>query len=328
MKWSKLSFKMNLESKQFLEKFEQVKVLVVGDLMLDRYWWGNVTRISPEAPVPVVSLQKTTSVVGGAANVAANIQGLGATPYVVGIIGDDDEGKILKETLADSDISAEFLFSVKDRPTTVKTRIVAQHQQIVRIDQESDQRLSAADEEQVWSIINNLLLDADIVIISDYNKGLLSETLVQRLITKANKENKKVLVDPKGKNYQKYKNATLLTPNKKEALEAADKDTVTDAGQKLLTELSLKALLVTQGEDGMTIFEKENKETHLEAMARHVYDVTGAGDTVIATLAVALGAGCDLVTGAKIANAAAGFVVEEVGTTTISFEKLSEAVLF
>lgn len=318
---------MSLDLKQVLEKFAEVKVLVIGDVMLDRYWWGSVTRISPEAPVPVVNLQKTTNVVGGAANVAANIRGLGATPYLFGITGDDGDSEILRNTLEDLDISSENLFVVNNRPTTVKTRIVAHQQQIVRIDQESKQNLNNADEERIWKKVQNTLPQIDIVLISDYHKGFLSENLLLRLITQANSLGIKTLVDPKGKNYQKYKGATLLTPNKKEALEASGSGSVKDAGEILLSELNLDSILITQGEDGMTIFERGKDNTHLESLARHVYDVTGAGDTVIGTLATVLGTGSDLVMAARVANVAAGFVVEEVGTTSITFERLSRAIV-
>lgn len=313
---------MSLEIENLLETFKQVKVLVVGDVMLDRYWWGSVTRISPEAPVPVVNLQKTTNAIGGAGNVAANIKGLNAIPYLVGIIGNDEDGNLLKKSLEKANISSEYLFTVDDRPTIVKTRIIAQQQQIARIDQEKVSNLDNEDEKKLWEKLSVLLEEVDIVVVSDYNKGLLSDNFLLRLITLVKNLNKKILVDPKGKDYQKYKNATLLTPNRKEALEASNRDNVIQAGNKLLTELSLESLLITQGEDGMTIFQNGEENIHLEALARHVYDVTGAGDTVIATLAVALGAGNDLVNSAKLANIAAGFVVEELGTTVITSEKL------
>lgn len=317
---------MSLELTKVLENFSKVKVLVVGDVMLDRYWWGSVTRISPEAPVPVVNLEKESLLAGGAANVAANIKGLGATPYLVGIIGDDEAGKLLKKTVEGLNITSEFLFTVETRPTTLKTRIVAHQQQVARIDQENIYPLSNKEEESLWGIIKLIVHEIDVVIISDYNKGLLSENLLQRLITLTKKENKPILVDPKGKDYQKYRNATILTPNRKEALESSQQAIVVQAGETLLSELELEALIITQGEDGMTIFEKGKAPIHLEALARHVYDVTGAGDTVIGTLAVGLGASTDLVTAAKIANIAAGFVVEEVGTTVITYEKLSQGI--
>ena len=283
-----------------------------------------MTRISPEAPVPIVNLERETFIVGGAANVAANVKGLGATPYLVGIIGDDLNGEVFGDSLKNLEISDEYLIKISKRPTTVKTRIIAQHQQISRIDCESTENLSVADEEIVWQRCAGLIDQVDVVIISDYLKGLLSDKLLSRLITSANSNGKKILIDPKGKNYQKYENATLLTPNRKEALEASGKSEVEEAGKWLLANIGLESLLITQGEDGMTVFEKKKSAIRLEAVARHVYDVTGAGDTVIATLGVALAAGGDLNTSAKIANFAAGCVVEEVGTTSIVFSRLEK----
>lgn len=314
---------MNLEIENILAKFSKVKVLVIGDVMLDRYWWGSMTRISPEAPVPIVNLERETFVVGGAANVAANIKGLGAIPYLVGIIGEDQNGDVLKETLESVNIKANSLVNIPKRPTTVKTRIIAHQQQIGRIDQESTQTLLPDEEEIVWQKCLDLINEVDIVVVSDYLKGLLSETFLVRLIRTSNLSGKKILIDPKGKDYQKYKNATLLTPNRKEAFKASKKSDVKAAGEILISDLALEFLLITEGEEGMTIFEKNIQPYKLNAMARHVYDVTGAGDTVIASLAVALAAGCDLRKAAEIANIAAGCVVEEVGTTSINFERLS-----
>jgi rfaE bifunctional protein kinase chain/domain len=315
---------MSLAIRQILQNFPKIKVLVVGDVMLDRYWWGSMTRISPEAPVPIVNLERESYLAGGAANVAANIKGLGAVPYLVGIIGDDIEGKILADSLEAQGISAKNLVKISPRPTTVKTRIVAHHQQISRIDREEINNLSVSEEEVVWQKCLELVDGVDIIIISDYLKGLLSENLLSRLITTADLSDKRILIDPKGKNYGKYKNATLLTPNRKEAFEASGKSEIKQAGQWLIDKLSLESLLITEGEDGMTIFEEKKKPLRLAAMARHVYDVTGAGDTVIATLAVALAAGMELPEAARIANSAAGCVVEEVGTTCINLERLIE----
>lgn len=318
---------MNLKVDEFLDKFHQIKVLVIGDVMLDRYWWGSVTRISPEAPVPVVNLESESVIVGGAANVATNIKGLGATPYLVGIIGDDADGEILCETLKSISVNPDYLIKVQNRPTTVKTRIVAHQQQIVRVDQEVTLTIDNNLELICWDQISRLIGETDIIIISDYAKGFLTENLLMRLITKAQLSNKQILVDPKGKTYQKYKSSTLLTPNRKEAIEASNISDVLKAGEFLLKNFELESLLITQGEDGMTIFEKGKPPNHLEALARHVYDVTGAGDTVIATLGVSLASGLDLNRSAQIANIAAGCVVEEVGTTAIKIERLKKEII-
>ncbi len=314
-----------------LENFSKVKVLVVGDVMLDRYWWGSVNRISPEAPVPVVHLRETSLVAGGAANVAVNIAGLTAEPFLVGMIGDDIESELLPALLKESKISADYLIKLPNRQTTVKTRVVAHSQQVVRIDQESKINLTASEEEDIWAKISGLIKIVDLVIVSDYNKGFIKESLLKRLITTAAENNKFVLVDPKGKNYNKYYGATILTPNLKEIAEACGMDEtepniIEQAGKKLLSNLNLEALLITQGEEGMTLLEKYKKPIHLTAKARKVYDVTGAGDTVIATLAVAIGAGLSLAESSNAANIAAGIVVEQVGTSAINFDDLMNSI--
>jgi D-beta-D-heptose 7-phosphate kinase/D-beta-D-heptose 1-phosphate adenosyltransferase len=315
---------------QFLDKFSKIKVLVVGDVMLDRYWWGDVDRISPEAPVPVVRLSKTTIIAGGAANVAANVAGLGAQPFLVGIVGNDEEAKLFPKVLKDSMVSAEFLVELAGRPTTVKTRVVAHSQQIVRLDQETNSPISVDEEASVWKKLEGLIDRVDIVIVSDYAKGLLTESLLKRIISAGNEKNIQVLVDPKGKNYAKYKGATLLTPNKKEAAEACQLEEtgnglIFSAGKKLMSDIETEAILITQGEDGLTLFEKDDEPIHLDAIARDVYDVTGAGDTFIATLAVAMGAGTTLVNAAELANFAAGVVVEQIGTTAIKLNDLQKS---
>jgi D-beta-D-heptose 7-phosphate kinase/D-beta-D-heptose 1-phosphate adenosyltransferase len=311
------------------QEFSKVKVLVVGDVMLDRYLWGEVTRISPEAPVPVVSLKKTDLIAGGAANVAANIAGLGARAYLVGVVGNDAEGNLLPGVLADSGVSGEHLIKINDRPTTVKTRIVAHNQQIARIDQETTIGLTEREIERIWRKIYKLLNEVSVVLVSDYNKGLVSEKLILRLIKKAKLKGKLILIDPKGKDYSKYSGATMVTPNKFEVAQVCGLDgdfeqRIEWAGLSLLSKLNLKALLITRGENGMTLFETDKSPLTLKTLARHVYDVTGAGDTVIATVAVMLGAGADFSQAAEIANAAAGLVVEEIGTTVIKIEQLKK----
>jgi len=313
------------------ENFSKVKVLIVGDIMLDRYWWGSVSRISPEAPVPVVTLDKTSLLPGGAANVAANIAGLGAKPYLVGVVGEDREAKIFYEVLREANISSSYLVPLKYRQTTVKTRIVAHNQHVVRIDQESTRVLSKEEEQVIFKKIETIIDEVNIVIISDYAKGLITEKLAERLITKAVSLQKKILVDPKGKNYSKYRGATLLTPNQKEAIQATNLDddeenSIEKSGNILLESLSVEALLITRGEKGMTLFQKNKEIAHMKAFARKVYDVTGAGDTVIAVLAVMLASGADFKEAARIANISAGLVVEQIGTTAISLENLRNII--
>lgn len=312
---------------KFIKNFSQVKILVLGDLMLDRYWWGNVSRISPEAPVPVVHLTKSTFAAGGAANVAANIAGLDAIPYLIGFVGQDEEANNFSKILKQSNVSDTYLIRSKKRSTIVKTRVIAHSQQIVRIDQETVKALDELEEQLVIDTVIKVIDEVDLVLISDYAKGLLTEKVLKETIGFARKRNKKVLVDPKGKNYLKYKGATLLTPNKKEALEASKLDEtalqwVKSAGEKLISEVELESILITQGEEGMTLFNKDGSFKHLQALAREIYDVTGAGDTVIATLAVAIAAKENLESAAEIANIAAGIVVEQVGTTVIKSSDL------
>lgn len=315
---------------KILDNFADVKVLVVGDVMLDRYWWGRVGRISPEAPVPVVSLERTSLIAGGAANVAANVAGLGAKPFLFGITGKDEGAKLLPEVLQKSNISAFELFPIKDRKTTVKTRIVAHNQQVVRLDQETSTPLNSRETASLLKKIEAAFDLIDVVILSDYAKGFLTDELIKRLISQGKKNGKIVLIDPKGKDYSKYSGATILTPNQREAADACGledncSNLVELTGEMLLERLGLKALLITQGEKGMTLLQKGKSSSYLPATARKVYDVTGAGDTAIATMAVALGSGMDFLQAAEIANTAAGLVVEKIGTTPITREMLESA---
>jgi len=314
-----------------LDRFAKVKVLVVGDIMLDRYWWGTVRRISPEAPVPVVDLQKSTFAAGGAANVAANIAGLGAAAHLVGVIGTDSEADTVVGLLENTNVSGSSLVRISDRPTSVKTRIVAHNQQVVRVDQETTKEFSDEDHQAIWDKVSEVLPESDAVVISDYAKGLLSPSLLWRLIDTARSQKKLVLVDPKGKNYSRYSGASLLTPNRREAAEACNldddiPDMVEIAGNQLLNELDLSMVLITQGEEGMTLFQKKKKPIHMGTAAKQIYDVTGAGDTVIACLGVAFAAGLGFVEAARIANLAAGLVVEQVGTTAIRRQMLEPVI--
>ena len=313
------------------DKFAKTKILVVGDVMLDRYWWGSVGRISPEAPVPVVRLEKTTLSAGGAANVAVNISGLGARPELVGIVGDDSDAEELKRILSSSGVEPSGLLEISGRQTIVKTRVIAHNQQVVRIDQEGDVEIDTETEARLESRIRALLPNADAVVISDYSKGLLTDRVLSSTIAFARQEGKPVLVDPKGKDYRKYGGAALITPNKREAAEACNlsensSQIVETAGSRLLKELEIDAVLITQGEEGMTLFRHDTAPTHFPAAARKVYDVTGAGDTVIAALATAMGSGSSLDTAIRIANAAAGLAVEQVGTAAVSIDDVKDAL--
>ncbi len=315
---------------EILDKFAGTRVLVIGDIMLDRYWWGKVSRISPEAPVPVVRMDHESLAAGGAANVAANISGLGSIPILIGVVGDDDESSLVPSVLKERSIPSEQLITAKGRRTTVKTRIIAHSQQVVRIDQETAEPLQTDAETAVIAKFDNVVSQAGAIVISDYAKGTLSDKVTRHVIEAATEKGIPILVDPKGRDYSKYRGATMLTPNRREAadacgLEENNQDMVDIAGNRLLTELELQSVLITQGEDGMTLFRVGREPYHLNTLARDVYDVTGAGDTVIGSLAVAIAAGADAAVAADIANVAAGIVVEQVGTTAISIEHLREA---
>lgn len=314
---------------QALEDFSKLKIIVVGDVMLDRYWWGSVERISPEAPVPVVRLENMSLVAGGAANVAANLAGLGAMPYLFGIKGDDSEGDQLERVLRESEIKSYLITQVAGRKTTIKTRIVAHHQHVVRIDQETRESISNETADTVLLQISEIIDGIDAVIISDYAKGLLSDYLLTGLIRTARDKKKIVIVDPKGNDFTKYKGANVITPNKREAAEASELDTmsldaVCSSGHSIMGSLRLEALLITEGENGMTLFQRGEQPFHLDSLAQDVFDVTGAGDTVIATFAAAVAAGNNFIDSAKLANAAAGIVVGKVGTTRITHSTLAD----
>lgn len=314
-----------------LDKFAGKKVLVIGDIMLDRYWWGDVSRISPEAPVPVVRLRRTSLAAGGAANVAANVAGLGAEPVLFGVVGNDHEAEQLRNALGEVNVAHDHIIATDDRPTTVKTRVIAHSQQVTRIDHETDSGLSTETETALAEPVANAIAGCDAIVISDYAKGLVTNGVLSRIITAASEAGKPVLVDPKGKDYTRYRGAAMITPNRREAAEACNfheqGDGVVDrAGAKLITDLGIDAVLITQGEEGMTLFRKDRDAVTFATAAREVYDVTGAGDTVIATLAAAVAAGADLETATKLANVAAGIVVEQVGTTAIDIAELRRAV--
>ena len=311
------------------DTFQGVKVLVIGDVMLDRYWWGDVTRISPEAPVPVVRMKSASLAAGGAANVAANIAGLGASASLLGYVGEDAEGTHLTDIVAANGVDISLIVRSADRPTTVKTRVVAHGQQVARVDLEITEPLSAESEAMVIEAFRSSVQKFDSVAVSDYAKGLLTPTMLREVTETCARISKPVIIDPKGKDYSKYRGATVLTPNRREAAEACNLDDtgkplVEVAGKRLIDELKIDALLITEGDEGMTLFRRGEASVHLPATAREVYDVTGAGDTVLASIAAALGSGLDIVTAARFANLAAGSAVERVGTTIVTMDMLEE----
>jgi D-beta-D-heptose 7-phosphate kinase/D-beta-D-heptose 1-phosphate adenosyltransferase len=308
-----------------LERGRGKSVLVIGDVMLDRYWWGSVERTSPEAPVPVVRKTRASIAAGGAANVATNIAGLGGVASLVGLVGDDEAGRELREALAAHPRVTPHLVRAHGRPTTVKTRVIAHSQHVVRVDEESAQ--PASDEEALALIdaVKPFVERADAVVCSDYAKGVLSPRVLSEVIALARARKRPVLVDPKGVDYRRYAGATLLSPNLGEAAAAAaiSRDEVDAAGHAaeiLLKHIEVGAVLVTQGEAGMTLLERGRERVHIPARPRRVFDVTGAGDTAMAALALAVAAGADLATAARLANVAAGLAVEQVATTVVKAE--------
>ncbi len=309
--------------------FHQLKgwALVIGDLMLDRYLMGEVQRISPEAPVPVVLLKSQQDRAGGAANVAANLAGLGVNTKILGCIGNDSEGNILVNLLQAQGIDASGVFKSQLRPTIAKTRVLGGHQQMLRLDQENTSALQADEYQQLIQQFDSLLAQQPaIIILSDYAKGLLSVSFCQYVIKNCQAKQIPVLVDPKGKDYSKYQGATALTPNKKETAEACgvestNHEALLSAAHNLKTSLGLDFLAVTRGEEGITLIQDQHT-THLSATAKQVFDVSGAGDTVIATLAAGLMAKLSLEDALSLANIAAGIVVGKVGTVPIQKSEL------
>ncbi len=302
-------------------------VLVIGDLMLDRYLIGDVQRISPEAPVPVVILRQQIDRAGGAANVAANLANLGISTRIAGFVGEDVEATILLALINHLGIKSDAVIQSSARPTIAKTRVMSSHHQIVRIDQESQTKFSVEENTELHLLITHALHEKpSIVILSDYAKGVLSDDACQLIIKACNKAKIPVLADPKGKDYSKYKGATALTPNQKETAEVCgvnmnDTEALLAGAKKLNADLGLQFLAVTRGEEGITLFDQANQH-HLAATAKQVFDVSGAGDTVIATLAAGLIHGLSPQDALSLANTAAGIVVGKIGTVPIKLVEL------
>lgn len=321
---------MERNDKQILAEIGRMRLAVVGDSMVDRFLWGTVDRISPEAPVPVVSIQKETVKLGGAANVAANIRALGAQAVLCGVVGQDEVAGRLAGLLTEVGIDPATMTPCADRPTTVKTRIIAHSQQVVRTDHEVVLPVS----ETVAAAILASLDEAgpvDGIVLSDYGKGALTQAVLDGVIERGLRWRIPVVVDPKQGDFCQYKGATSLTPNQKEAEQACTL-TVTDeaslrlAGRTLLERTDASAVLITRGENGMALFETGDIEHHLPTQATRVYDVTGAGDTVIAVYTAALAAGAEFLAAASLANHAAGLAVREIGTAAVSAADLLAAL--
>ncbi len=307
------------------------RIAVLGDFMLDRYLWGSVTRISPEAPVPVVEIDTETEHLGGAANVANNIAGLGAMPLPIGVIGKDGSGERLLELVENAGFPSDGLLVDDTRPTTIKTRVIAHNQHVVRTDRESRRDLSPDVQEQMLRHLEKILPKLDAILIEDYNKGVIAQPFLSRVIELAQAHRCAIAVDPKFNHFFDYRRVTVFKPNRKETEEvlgmklAAPSD-LDRAGEILLQRLQCENVLITLGEQGMALFGQDGGSHLIPTRARRVHDVSGAGDTVIATLTVALASGADILEAATLANYAAGVVVGEVGAVPIDKQKLIEAI--
>ncbi len=316
----------------FNKVFNNLKpVLVVGDLMVDEFIWGDVKRVSPEAPVPIVNITGETFHPGGAANVMANIHSLGGNVYVAGVIGDDREGKQLIADLNRKGISAEGIIVDTHRPTTLKTRIVVKSQQMIRIDREKQEPMDERIINQLLDYIKRVISEVKTIVISDYGKGVVGQRLLEELIPLAKKHDIITIVDPKIGNFGYYKGVSIITPNHFEAQDLTgimikDEASLKQCMEAIIRRLECQIVITTRGEEGMSILKDTGEIFHIPTVAKEVYDVTGAGDTVVAVLSISLGAGVDIQDAAQLANYAAGIVVGKIGTAIVTKEELKERI--
>ena len=313
-----------------VHRFRGKKILVIGDVMLDKYIWGKVERISPEAPVPIVAVSKETFVPGGAANTAANITALGGDAYIVGICGADEARDILLRELKLRSIKVDGIVEHRSKPTTQKVRVIGQSQQLLRFDYEKNDGLHPAFAAQVIEQARDLIPQMSVVVVSDYAKGMVSPELMQMLIADCARRNIPLIVDPKPKHAHLYRGAFLLTPNTAEALtiagiEGDDAESIVAAAKKIRENLQAN-VIITRGEKGMLLYEGSHETFSIPTKAKEVYDVSGAGDTVVATLALAIASGASLKDAAILANHAAGITVGKIGTSTVSPQELIDAL--
>lgn len=318
--------------RELFDCFNGKQIVVVGDVMLDRYFWGSVTRISPEAPVPIVEVESESARLGGAANVAFNVKSLGGEPILIGVIGSDNSGETLRALMIENRMPSFGLLIDETRPTTVKTRVIAHHQHVVRIDRETKREISDTLRHKIIEVLTEHIQTADGIIIEDYNKGVIGKSLIRRIVDLAKEYGKVVTADPKFHNFFEYRGVTVFKPNRKEVEEVmgirlVDEETVWEVGKAILKRLEAKSVLLTRGEKGMTLFEEDGTVTDVPTRARKVADVSGAGDTVISTLTVALVSGANIKEASALANYAGGVVCEEVGVVPINRESLFSAVL-
>ena len=314
---------------ELFSRFNSVRVLVLGDLMLDEYLWGEVRRISPEAPVPVVEVTSESTGLGGAANVAHNISSLGAIPIPVGVVGEDSGGRKLLEKMEQMDFSTAGVFVDHSRPTTVKTRVIARHQHVVRTDREITRPVDASVARRIVNFIAEQIEQADALLIEDYNKGVITSGVLTQVIPLI--QEKPCTVDPKFHNFFDFKKVTLFKPNQEEVeaafgIKIASEAELLEAGRRLLEQLECEYVLLTRGSKGMSLFAAEGGMISIPTVAREVFDVSGAGDTVIATLTVAMAAGATVKEAATLANHAAGAVVGQVGVVPVTREMIEDSI--
>ena len=315
---------------KIINKFKNKKILVLGDIMLDKYIWGEVSRISPEAPVQVVNVLKESYAPGGAANVANNIAALNGKASMVGIVGNDEANKLLLNELQKRNINVDGIFKDNNKPTIQKVRVIGRGQQLLRFDYEKKGYVDGNTELSILSFIEKNIGSFDAVAISDYAKGVITESLMRRLKEICKKNDKIIVVDPKPKHKDLYKNVDLVTPNHTEAheisnIEMEDEDKIFEVGKALIKFFN-SPVLITRGEKGMSLFELNGEVTNIPTKAKEVYDVTGAGDTSVATIALSLASGANLKEAAIIANYAAGITVGKIGTSTVSIDELKKSI--
>lgn len=311
--------------KGIFKKSKGRKIAIIGDVMLDKYVYGTISRVSPEAPVPVVDIDKTEFRLGGAANVANNIKALEAEPVLIGVIGNDYDSKLYLDVMKSLGLSTVGIIKDNNRPTTAKTRVIAHSQHVLRVDSEVKDDITAATRKKILDYLGKNIKSFAAVILQDYNKGVLTKELIFQAISIARKNNKPVYVDPKFHNFFEYKDVTVFKPNRKEtadilAMKIDGETSVKEAGRKLIGKLNCEYLVLTRGEKGMMLFDKEKNKTvilNIPTKARRVADVSGAGDTVISTIAVMLAGGANIIEAVMLANQAAGIVCEEVGIIPI-----------
>jgi D-beta-D-heptose 7-phosphate kinase/D-beta-D-heptose 1-phosphate adenosyltransferase len=312
-------------------RFKELSTLVVGDIILDEYFWGKVDRISPEAPVPVVTVKEETQLLGGAANVVNNIRSLGGQVFLSGLVGGDERGRKILNLLEERGVPTGGVFIDPRLLTTVKTRIVAHSQQVVRFDRENEAPVSQGYADSLISYVRDMIPHADTVVIADYGQGVVTEELVKAITGIARQEKKVVLLDPKIGRFHFYRDVTVVAPNSQEAglaaeIEIVDERSLKEVGTRLLDRFNCEVVLITRGEHGMALCERGKEAIYVPTTAREVFDVTGAGDTVIAVMALVLATGASFGEAAVVANYAAGIVVGKVGTATVTPEELREAM--